>query len=169
MPQQGSYREMKKIEYSREVAHQKKLDLNMKTMVSVEKKAARRSFDRRLYIEKTEAAMENALYKAKEGAEMLDFYIKQEENLAHELEQVKLENIRKEKMRQQIRENTEELRVLESKLRAAYVGKTIRAQIAEKESRLVEEKASIFQFYLFYLTNFFLFLAKPRERKRDFP
>ncbi|CAF4169638.1 unnamed protein product, partial [Rotaria magnacalcarata] len=55
----------------------------------------------------------------------------QEERLATELERIKHEKLRDEKMRQQIRETSYELRELESKLRAAYVQKERTAQMAE--------------------------------------
>ncbi|CAF2091127.1 unnamed protein product [Rotaria magnacalcarata] len=58
----------------------------------------------------------------------------QEERLATELERIKHEKLRDEKMRQQIRETSYELRELESKLRAAYVQKERIAQMAEKEA-----------------------------------
>ena len=119
-----------------------RVENSIKAMAVLDRNSASRSFDRRLFEEKREASIEIALSKAREGAEMLDFYIKQEEQIAYELEQVRLEKIKKEKIRQQIRENNEELRVMETKLRAAYVGKEIRAQIAEKEARLIEEKVS---------------------------
>lgn len=48
--------------------------------------------------------------------------------------------INEEKLRQQLRESNQELRELESKLRAAYVAKGIAAQKAELEAKKLEEK-----------------------------
>lgn len=45
-----------------------------------------------------------------------------------------------ERLAQQIRENSQELRELESQLRAAYVNKALRAQLAEKEKNSLEEQ-----------------------------
>ena len=59
----------------------------------------------------------------------------QEERMAKELERIKLEDQRDEKMRQQIRETSLELRELEAKLKAAYMNKELAAQRAEKEAR----------------------------------
>ena len=56
-----------------------------------------------------------------------------EEAIARELKRLKLEKIRDEKLRQQIRLESAELRELESKLNAAYMTKEREAQIREKE------------------------------------
>lgn len=45
-----------------------------------------------------------------------------------------------ERMAQQIRENSQELRALESRIRSAYVTKALRAQLAERERDKLEEK-----------------------------
>lgn len=45
-----------------------------------------------------------------------------------------------ERIAQQIRENSQELRELESKIRAIYVNKTVQCQLAEREKKRLEEK-----------------------------
>lgn len=65
----------------------------------------------------------------------------QEERLARELERRKLDEIRDEKMRQQIRESSLELRELEQKLKSAYMNKERTAQIAEKEALKYDKMA----------------------------
>lgn len=53
------------------------------------------------------------------------------------------ERMHEQKLRQQIRENNQELRELEMKLRAAYVGKAIKAQLAEKELSRMKERLEL--------------------------
>ena len=65
--------------------------------------------------------------------------------MANKLHQLKLEGTRHEKIRQQIRENSLELRELEAKLRAGYMNRERAAQIAEKEASKYEKTVSYFQ------------------------
>merc|ERR1712018_945880 len=58
------------------------------------------------------------------------------------MENLRLEQVRDNKMRQQIRENSYELRELEEKLRAAYMNKERAAQIAEKKAEILELEES---------------------------
>ncbi|NXJ45879.1 MNS1 protein, partial [Spizaetus tyrannus] len=60
--------------------------------------------------------------------------LEQEEGLAAELARLNREKLKDEKMRQQVRENSLELRELEKKLKSAYMNKERAAQIAEKEA-----------------------------------
>lgn len=48
-----------------------------------------------------------------------------------------------EKLRQQIRESNQELRELESKLKAAYVAKGLAAQLREREALVLQEKLNL--------------------------
>lgn len=48
-----------------------------------------------------------------------------------------------ERIAQQIRENSQELRELESKIRAIYVNKTLQCQLAEREKKRLEEKVQL--------------------------
>ncbi|CAF1019183.1 unnamed protein product [Rotaria sordida] len=79
-------------------------------------------------------AMKEVIIRAQSKKKLAVEARNQEERLATELERIKLEKIRDEKMRQQIRETSYELRELESKLRAAYIQKERTAQMAEKEA-----------------------------------
>lgn len=56
-----------------------------------------------------------------------------------ELAKLKHESLKDEKMRQQVRENSIELRELEKKLKAAYMNKERAAQIAEKDAIKYEQ------------------------------
>lgn len=68
--------------------------------------------------------------------------MEQEERITNRLQQLKLETQRQEKVRQQIRENSLELRELEAKLRAGYMNRERAAQIAEKEASKYEKTVS---------------------------
>lgn len=86
-----------------------------------------------------EQDMQESLLRAERNRILKDQQVAQEENLARELERRKLEQTRDEKMRQQIRETSLELRELESKLKAAYMNKERAAQIAEKDAHKYDE------------------------------
>lgn len=73
-----------------------------------------------------------------------------EQKLAEELETLRLDQIRDEKMRQQIRENSYELRELEEKLKAAYMNKERAAQIAEKKAEILEIECSEIALRIFF-------------------
>ncbi|XP_019531927.2 meiosis-specific nuclear structural protein 1 [Aedes albopictus] len=64
----------------------------------------------------------------------------EEQELALQLHDANRRRINEEKLRQQLRESNQELRELETKLRAAYVAKGIAAQKAELEAKRLEEK-----------------------------
>lgn len=66
-----------------------------------------------------------------------------EDQMANELYLQHCERMKEEKLRQQLRENNQELRELEMKLRAAYVGKAIKAQLAEREVMRLKEKLDL--------------------------
>ncbi|XP_058467644.1 meiosis-specific nuclear structural protein 1-like [Malaya genurostris] len=66
--------------------------------------------------------------------------IEEEQKLAIELYETNRRKINEEKLRQQLRDSNQELRELESKLRAAYVAKGIAAQKAELEAKRLEEQ-----------------------------
>lgn len=66
----------------------------------------------------------------------------QEERLAGAIDIVKRDELRREKDIQRIREESEELRVLEAKLKAAYMNKEREAQHVEKKIIVAETRAS---------------------------
>ncbi|XP_053451260.1 meiosis-specific nuclear structural protein 1 [Nycticebus coucang] len=98
-----------------------------------------RRFLRLLQNEQFELDMEEAIQKAEENKRLQELQLKQEEKLAIELAKLKHENLKDEKMRQQVRENSIELRELEKKLKAAYMNKERAAQIAEKDAIKYEQ------------------------------
>lgn len=95
---------------------------------------------RRIQQENKERQMSDALALAQERKIVTERQREQEERLAKELERCKLEETRDEKLRQQIRGNSVELRELEAKLRAGYVNRERAAQRAEKTARACEIK-----------------------------
>lgn len=109
------------------------------TMNQIDCNSAIKREQRRLNDEKHENAIENTMSREEE-TELYNLKQIHNENLANELDRMKRHKIHDEKMRQQIRESTQELRDLEIKLRAAYVAKGLMAQRMEKEARTAEER-----------------------------
>lgn len=84
---------------------------------------------------------ENARQQEEEAKEAIrQRQLQEEQELAMQLHDANRRRINEEKLRQQLRESNQELRELETKLRAAYVAKGIAAQKAELEARRLEEK-----------------------------
>ncbi|XP_040181176.1 meiosis-specific nuclear structural protein 1-like [Rana temporaria] len=88
---------------------------------------------RRLQDEEQERQMEDAIQHAEETKRLKELQLEQEERMATELARIKQEKLKDEKLRQQIRENSLELRELEQKLKSAYLTRERAAQVAEKE------------------------------------
>ena len=80
---------------------------------------------------RADAEMMQSQADAAESAKARD----QEEKLARAIDEVKRDELRKEKDIQRIREESEELRSLEAKLKAAYMNKEREAQHAERKAR----------------------------------
>ncbi|XP_019389064.1 PREDICTED: meiosis-specific nuclear structural protein 1 [Crocodylus porosus] len=99
-----------------------------------EERAEQKRLSRLLRDEEHERRMDEALRRAQENKKLRDLQLEQEERLANELARLNYEKLKDEKMRQQIRENSIELRELEKKLKSAYMTKERAAQIAEKEA-----------------------------------
>ncbi|XP_055639537.1 meiosis-specific nuclear structural protein 1 [Toxorhynchites rutilus septentrionalis] len=78
--------------------------------------------------------------EAKEKSRQKQLEDEHAQELAMQLHEANRRRINEERLRQQLRESNQELRELESKLRAAYVAKGIAAQKAEQEVRRMEEK-----------------------------
>uniref|UniRef100_A0A663LXT7 Meiosis-specific nuclear structural protein 1 n=1 Tax=Athene cunicularia TaxID=194338 RepID=A0A663LXT7_ATHCN len=76
---------------------------------------------------------------AQEDKNRRDLQLEREERLAAELARLNREKLKDAKLRQQVRENSLELRELEKKLKSAYVNKERAAQIAEKAALQYEE------------------------------
>ncbi|XP_060559963.1 meiosis-specific nuclear structural protein 1-like [Ruditapes philippinarum] len=114
----------------RNLAREKMLESNMNR----EERLDSKRFLRTQMQEHKEREMGETILKAQRDRIQREEQMAQEERLAQELERRKLDGIRDEKMRQQIRETSLELRELEAKLKSAYMNKERTAQMAEKEA-----------------------------------
>uniref|UniRef100_K7G6B3 Meiosis-specific nuclear structural protein 1 n=1 Tax=Pelodiscus sinensis TaxID=13735 RepID=K7G6B3_PELSI len=119
-----------------QLAHEKKLarTRQLEVMWEAEERVDQKRLTRLLKDEEYEKQMEEAVQKAEENKKLKELQLEQEERLATELARLNYEKLKDEKMRQQIRENSLELRELEKKLKSAYINKERAAQIAEKEA-----------------------------------
>ncbi|WAR11219.1 MNS1-like protein [Mya arenaria] len=124
------HQEMVRDETLKNLSREKMLESNMNREGRLEDKR----FIRTQMQEQKERDMEETIFKAQRDRLQREEQMAQEERLATELERRKLDSIRDEKMRQQIRETSLELRELEAKLRSAYMNKERMAQMAEKEA-----------------------------------
>uniref|UniRef100_A0A8C6QBN2 Meiosis-specific nuclear structural protein 1 n=1 Tax=Nannospalax galili TaxID=1026970 RepID=A0A8C6QBN2_NANGA len=103
-----------------------------------DERVERKRFLRVLQNEQFELDMEEAIRK-EENKRLQERQLEQEERLATELARLKHDSLKDEKMRQQVRENSTELRELEQKLKAAYMNKERAAQIAERDAIKYEQ------------------------------
>ncbi|XP_014767815.1 meiosis-specific nuclear structural protein 1 isoform X1 [Octopus bimaculoides] len=98
----------------------------------LENLADEKRFNRRLALEAKERELEENLEYKTQLRHQLKQQEQQAESLAKELKRRNDEVFRDEKLRQQIRQNSLEIRELEEKLRLGYLNKVRAAQIAEK-------------------------------------
>lgn len=106
----------------------------------MDKKAEHLVLERRMQMERVEREMEEKLEK--ERNEVNAAYDKQEseKRLAAEMSRLQRDEENDLKIREQLRESSEELKALESKLRGAYVRKQLTAQVAEKDAVAAQDK-----------------------------
>ncbi|NXF02237.1 MNS1 protein, partial [Smithornis capensis] len=100
---------------------------------SEEREWGRRAARLRAELER-ERRLDEALRAAEENRKLRALQLETEQKLAAELARRDLEKIKDEKIRQQVRANSLELRELERKLKYAYMNKERAAQIAEKKA-----------------------------------
>ncbi|CAB4007016.1 meiosis-specific nuclear structural 1-like, partial [Paramuricea clavata] len=129
-------REILREENVKRLTAEKLLEANMASEERVENKR----FLCRLQLEARERDMDQALFQENEARLLKEQQLEQEERLAKELQRMKMEKLRDEKFRQQIRENSVELRELEAKLKAGYMNRERAAQLAEKHLLEVDEQ-----------------------------
>lgn len=72
-----------------------------------------------------------------------------------------------ERMAQQIRDDNQELRELDSRIRAAYVTKTLKAQLAEREKQRLQEKIRIENDIQLMKQKLYDDLQRERQRKEE--
>lgn len=121
-------------EFRQDTIHRLDQDKILEANMSNEDRLSEKRYLRRMMMEQKEREMEDAILKGQRDRLIREELMLQEERLASELEKRKLDSVRDEKMRQQIRETSLELRELEAKLKSAYMNKERTAQIAEKEA-----------------------------------
>lgn len=109
------------------------------TLNEIETKAMKKVLNRRARQEAEEFMIEAEINREKELMERKQLRLIEEAKYAAEMNERHRLKVIDAKRRQQIRESNQELRELESKLRAVYVSKSIRLQLAEKESTRLEE------------------------------
>jgi len=98
-----------------------------------EDKSRHKRYNAQRYAEEQEEARIISIIEAEREKTARVEREEREEAIAAELKRLKLVKLRDEKMRQQIRLESSELRELESKLNAAYMTKEREAQVREKE------------------------------------
>jgi hypothetical protein len=81
--------------------------------------------------------------------------MRDEMHLVEEIERRRNEQIREEKLRQSIRENSVEIRELEKKLNNAYMNKERALQIQEKQLFMIKEKVTMWLGYHILVWQFF--------------
>eukprot|EP00118_Oscarella_pearsei_P026426 m.309881 g.309881 ORF g.309881 m.309881 type:complete len:498 (+) comp48395_c0_seq1:37-1530(+) len=113
-------------------------DRTLRANLASDERVENKRLLRQLQQEQQEINMENAIIETEKTRAMRETQRNQEEALAHELDRLKWEKSRDEKMRQQIQENSLELRELKSKLRAGYMNRERSAQLAEKKAMTME-------------------------------
>ncbi|NXB60668.1 MNS1 protein, partial [Struthidea cinerea] len=112
--------------------------LPCRSQASEERDWGRRAARLRAELER-ERRLDEALRAAEENRKQRALQLEREQKLAAELARRDLEKMKDEKIRQQVRANSLELRELERKLKSAYMNKERAAQIAEKKA-IYDEK-----------------------------
>jgi len=115
-----------------------KADSLIQTFQQSDERIEAKRFLRKLAQEENERELQQGILISAENKRQREAQLEAERKLAQELENLRLEQVRDNKMRQQIRENSYELRELEEKLRAAYMNKERAAQIAERKAEHLE-------------------------------
>ncbi|XP_061612614.1 meiosis-specific nuclear structural protein 1 [Phyllopteryx taeniolatus] len=129
------------VEQRRALEEQKQLealrvdrDRKMVAAMKEEDNVDRKRFLRQVQEELKEREIESAMVQAHSEKMLREKQLVQEEKLAKELARINHDRQREGKIRQYIRENSIELRELESKLKLAYVSKEQAAQMAEHDA-----------------------------------
>lgn len=133
---------MSKEQLTIELGERKKYETLIRSICDIDKSAFLNQLDRRRHEEQQEKTIEETLTIEREMAEVREYKRLQDEKLAEEIDRHNRLSTCDEKLRQQIRQNNQELRELEVKLRAAYVGKGLRAQLAEHEAQRLQAKVN---------------------------
>ncbi|KAL4660696.1 meiosis-specific nuclear structural protein 1 isoform X2 [Arapaima gigas] len=107
---------------------------HMHASLLTEDKVERKRYLRKVQEEQRERQIDEALLKAEHERIMKKKHLEQDDKIAREMACIKYEKLRDEKLRQQIRKNSIELRDLEAKIKLAYLNRERAVQIAEKDA-----------------------------------
>ncbi|KAG8229916.1 hypothetical protein J437_LFUL008248, partial [Ladona fulva] len=133
-------KELEREIYGRDLLNLRAQEKAISERILSEEKAESRRLSRRLLAERQEAEEEEARKKALVNRQAYGNQLRQEMQREEELEKIERKEFVELKIRQRIRENSEELRHLERQLKAAYVNKELAAQLAEKEANRLANK-----------------------------
>ena len=126
--------EQRRQDYARqERMHALDKDQLIKTNAVIENRIETKRYQRRVQEEDREREMDTRIKQAEVTRLLSEQQAAQEQQLAREMEKIKIESQRQERVRQQIRENSHEIRELEAKLKLGYLNRERAVQIAEKD------------------------------------
>ncbi|XP_018580370.1 meiosis-specific nuclear structural protein 1-like [Anoplophora glabripennis] len=115
-------------------------ETTQKVRADIEDKSRYGNLTRYMNVQRRQQEETNAMQKRIEDAAFHERQLERETNLSRELDKIKRDEMKELLLRQQLRENSHELRDLERKLKAAYIHKALIAQMAEKEAEKMNEK-----------------------------
>lgn len=131
---QNSQRRIQCDEFSRTISQTRLNDNYERALFQMQINSSSRALSKRQEEEMKELEMIEKLEKAEEEKRLREERLRVEQEFARENIEKHRRLFHEQKTRQQIRENNQELKALESKLRMAYVLKGLAAQKKEKEA-----------------------------------
>ncbi|XP_065841752.1 meiosis-specific nuclear structural protein 1-like [Oscarella lobularis] len=123
-------------DHMRTLAKDRMLRANMSSDERVENKRLLRQMQQ----EQSEIGLERSIIEAEKARVLQEKQRVQEEALAREMDKLKWEKEKDIRMRQQIQENSLELRELKAKLKAGYMNRERAAQLAEKRAMMIDKE-----------------------------
>ncbi|KAL3278980.1 hypothetical protein HHI36_016497 [Cryptolaemus montrouzieri] len=129
-----------KVDLKKELDKRNYYELTERERVAIEERNKSRNLIRLLQTQRKEQEEADQQQSAKERDAYRERSLEQEETLARELDELRRKEICAIRERQRLRENSHELKELETKLRAAYTKRELRAQMAENEEKRRKEK-----------------------------
>ncbi|CAO1425540.1 unnamed protein product [Diamesa tonsa] len=133
-------RQIRKDEFDRTIAANKVYENQQNEMFKINRNCSSKSLNNRMAQERRELQIEEQLRISDEIIQQKAETRIRNDAIAKEESYKRRVQFNEEKMRQQVRENNQDLRELETKLRIAYVSKALAAQKDEKKLLLLEEK-----------------------------
>lgn len=111
------------------VCENRKIENYQRDLWKIESNSVDRALARAKTRQRNEIQMEMAMQEKVERQKVYQEEYERQRRLAEEMSQIERKKFVEEKMRQQIRESNQELKELESRLKAAYVAKGLAAQL----------------------------------------